>query len=161
MLELFGFIEHGDVKTPWWYNVSRLQGANDSTALQQTKINDIYIAVWISRVVPLARWIIAKRMSIHHAAKQFLKNEGCLISQPTVSMNPLQGWQIFIHLGVASIIGSSVTPELCSCTLTAPALWCSGTRIWPVALSGHSDCLGLDLLIAASGILRLLFHLGG
>lgn len=89
------------------------RGATDSTALQQTKINDIYIAVWISRVVPLAGLIIAKRMSIHHAAKQFLKNEWCLISHRTVSTNPLQGWPIFIH---------RLPPLLHIYTLTATAL---------------------------------------
>lgn len=96
------------------------RGATDSTALQQTKINDIYIAVWISRVVPLAGLIIAKRMSIHHAAKQFLKNEWCLISHRIVSTNPLQGWPIFIHLGVASI--TRLPPPLHIYALAATAL---------------------------------------
>lgn len=71
-------------------------------------------------MVPLAGLIIAKRMSIHHAAKQFLKNERRLISHRTVSMNPPQGWPIFIHLGVASI--TRLSPPLHIYTLTATAL---------------------------------------
>lgn len=33
--------------------------------------------------------------------------------------------------------------------------------IWSFALSGHSDCTVLDLLIAASEMLLLLFHMDG
>lgn len=74
---------------------------------------------------------MAERRSIHHAAKQCVKNEWCLISHRTASTNPLQGWPMFIHLGVASI--TRLSPPLHIYTLTAAALMFSCSDLDTVA----------------------------